>query len=258
MNITSKDQSSTEAVSRFARIKHSSLRDQIVDAIQRAIIHGRLKPGEKIAENEIAAELGVSRTPTREAIRILEQQGLLETRSKVGTFVTSVDWEGARNGLLLRITLEELAIRQALQRMTASEWSDFCDRLQDILHRMEKALKRKEYGLANELDVEWHSQHIEAADNRYLSQAWRLVGLPFVIWSPGKELYPQPPDRWSVGFIQRHAKILSALRSRNPDSCARVLRENILFNLVGEERALAEKVVTGRGRAEQATKGKHT
>ncbi|MDP6330087.1 MAG: GntR family transcriptional regulator, partial [SAR324 cluster bacterium] len=62
---------------RLKKIVRIPLRDQILDSIKRAIITGKFKASEKISEEELAAQLGVSRTPIREAIRVLEQQGLL-------------------------------------------------------------------------------------------------------------------------------------------------------------------------------------
>ena len=71
------------------KIVRIPLRDQILDSIKRAIITGKFKASEKISEEELAEQLGVSRTPIREAIRVLEQQGLVEVIPKDGTYVTS-------------------------------------------------------------------------------------------------------------------------------------------------------------------------
>ncbi|MGH9199183.1 MAG: GntR family transcriptional regulator, partial [Acidimicrobiia bacterium] len=69
----------SKAAPRLERINQVALRDRIVNAIRDAIVQGKLKPGEKIPEQDLAVQLGVSRTPIREAIRILEQQGLVQT-----------------------------------------------------------------------------------------------------------------------------------------------------------------------------------
>lgn len=77
---------------RLIKIPQTLLRDQIVNAIRDAIIQGKFKPGEKIPEQELAEQLGVSRTPIREAIRILEQQGLVQPRPKNGTYIARINF----------------------------------------------------------------------------------------------------------------------------------------------------------------------
>lgn len=236
------------------RIHRVSLRDRIVTAIRDAIIQGKFKPGEKVPEQELAEQLGVSRTPLREAIRILEQQGLLETRPKNGTFIAKVDRREARDGLLVRTALEELAVRQGIERMGPGQWDELCEQLEGLLHGMSEAVRRGDPVTATELDIEWHTVLIHAAENRYLSQAWRCVGLPFLIWSPERELYPQSPEEWIVGFTERHAELLDALRSRDPEACAEAVRLHIARKLLDLERDELERA--GASRASEGT-GKH-
>lgn len=204
-----------------------SLRDQVVRAIRDAIIQGRLRPGEKIPELELAAQLGVSRTPIREAIRTLEEQGLVETRARSGTFVARLRWEEARDSLLVRAALEELAVRQAIQRMDSREWGDLCATLQRVLDGMREAIERSDPIAATELDVDWHTRLIDAARNRYLSRTWRVVGLASLIWSPERELYPIPRASWPVVFELRHDNLLEALRSRDPERAAAAVRDHV-------------------------------
>lgn len=192
--------SSAASTPRLERINQVALRDRIVNAIRDAIVQGKLKPGEKIPEQELAVQLGVSRTPIREAIRILEQQGLVQTRPKNGTYIAQVDREDARDGLLVRTVLEQLAARQAIERMDQDEWSELCGRLQDLLEGMGEAIRRDDPVAAVELDIEFHTMLIHAAGNRYLSETWRLVGLPSLIWSPERDTYPQTPEDWTEGY----------------------------------------------------------
>ena len=81
------------------KIVRIPLRDQILDSIKRAIITGKFRASEKISEKELAEQLGVSRTPIREAISVLEQQGLVEVIPKDGTYVTSFDSDQIKDGL---------------------------------------------------------------------------------------------------------------------------------------------------------------
>ncbi|MGH9245329.1 MAG: GntR family transcriptional regulator [Acidimicrobiales bacterium] len=195
--------------------------------IRVAIIQGKLRPGEKIPELELAAQLGVSRTPVREAIRTLEEQGLVETRPKSGTFVARLQWQEARDSLLVRAAIEELAVRQAIERLDGREWDDLCATLERVLAGMREAIERNDPIAATEHDVEWHTLLVDAAHNRYLSRTWRIVGVAFLIWSPERELYPIPRESWPEVFARRHEKVLEALRARDPDQAGAAVRHHV-------------------------------
>jgi DNA-binding GntR family transcriptional regulator len=206
------------------------LRDRVVEAIRDAIVRGHLKPGDKIPEVELSEQLGVSRTPIREAIRILEQQGLVETRPKNGTYIAKLDPEQARHSLLVRAALEELAVRQALEQ-SADEWDTFCAALEEIVQGMRDALERGDPIAPIELDTRFHTLLIEASGNDYLARTWSVVGLPFLIWAPERELYPLAEEESSIAFNERHAALVAVLRRRDPDACAAAIRSHILRKL---------------------------
>lgn len=215
---------------RLSKIPQTSLRDQIVTAVRDAIIQGKFKPGEKIPEQELAEQLGVSRTPIREAIRILEQQGLVEPRPKNGTYIARINWDEVRDSLHVRMALEELAVREAVVRLTPQAWDDLCGKFQRLLDGMQEATARNDPVAATELDIQWHTLLIDAAQNRFLSRIWRSTGLPFLVWSPEREIYPFTPEKWAV-FRSRHEQLIAGLRERDPDQCAEAVRAHILGKL---------------------------
>lgn len=223
---------------RLDKLAQVSLRDQVVTAIRDAIIQGKFKSGEKIPEQELAKDLGVSRTPIREAIRILEQQRLVETRPKTGTYVAVIDWTEVQDSLYVRMALEEFATREALERLSAQEWNELCDKLQALYDAMQAAIDNSDPILATELDVELHTLLIDAAQNRYLSYIWRSTGLPFLVWSPERELYPFTREKWNV-TQQRHLELLNALRSHDNIKCLTAVRLHILNKLEDMQRWLA-------------------
>jgi DNA-binding GntR family transcriptional regulator len=232
------------------RIQHSSLRDLVVEAIRDAIIQGKLKPGDKIPEAELAEQLGVSRTPIREAIRILEQQGLVKARPKNGTYIARLDPEELRDSLLVRASLEELAVRQALAQATEEEWSALCDGLEDIVAAMKHALEGGDTIAAIELDTRFHTLLIDGAGNNYLSRTWSVVGLPFLIWAPERELYPLAEEESSIAFNERHAELVTVFRQRDPEACAASIRSHILRKLVDVGATTAEPETGTRHREE--------
>ena len=232
-----------KAASRLLPLDRSSLRARVVDTIRNAIVQGRLRPGDKIPEVELAEQLGVSRTPIREAIRILEQQGLVATRPKNGTYIARLDPDEARDSLLVRAALEELAVRQALERSSSEEWDAICASLDEIVQGMEAALERGDQVAAIELDTRFHTLLIESAGNAYLSRTWSAVGLPFLIWAPERELYPLAEAASSVGFTERHRELVAFFRRRNLDESAQAIRSHILRKLadVGANAVDAER-----------------
>lgn len=107
---------------------HRTLREVVVDELRGMITRGELKPGDRLVEDQVAEQLGVSRNPVREAIRALESTGLVEVRPRKGAYVSSFDFHDVRKLLELRAMLEayaaELAARnddpEGLEQLTAA------------------------------------------------------------------------------------------------------------------------------------------
>jgi len=207
------------------------LREQAADAIRDAIIAGALVPGDRIPEQELAERLGVSRVPIREAIRILEQQGLVDVHPKSGTFVSKLNLEQLYDGQCVRAALEELAVRQALQRLDRAQWDGVCDRLEAVNQDMRDlvvdddpdfAVKRREA----ELDIKWHAIVTQASLNQTLIATWRNVAwltrimMRNVVGAPSAEEWAQT----SKG----HERLLEILRRRDLDECLAATRFHVL------------------------------
>ena len=205
------------------RISRIALRDQVLDSIRNAIIRGTLKASEKIPEEELATQLGVSRTPIREAIRMLEQQGIVQVRPKEGTYVASFGLEEVKDGLQVRLALEELALRQSIERLSGHEWSRHCDRLQKLLESMFDAAEEVDAVKSIELDIEWHDRMIEASRNQSLSRTWRLTGLSNLVWSLEYRQYPVTSEQLKA-YAESHEELLSVLRTRDKSACGEAIR----------------------------------
>lgn len=226
---------------RLQKIRKNSLKEQVITAIRDAIIEGKFRPGEKIPEQELAEQLGVSRTPIREAIHILEQQGLVQIVPKSGTFVAVVDPEEIQDSLYTRIALEELALQQAIERLSDQEWANLCGRLEQILNGMKKAFERGNTIAATELDIEWHSVIIEAAHNHCLLRVWQATGLQYLIWSPESNIYPIERDRFSDIVYANHLELFEVIRRRNPEECRQAIRNHILERVTRQDAQLSSQ-----------------
>ena len=97
------------------------LRDVVFRTLRQAILRGELKPGERLMEIRLANQLGVSRTPIREAIRMLELDGLVIMVPRKGAQVAQITEKDLNDVLEVRLGLEELAVKLACQRITESE-----------------------------------------------------------------------------------------------------------------------------------------
>lgn len=97
------------------------LRDVVFNTLRESILHGELKPGERLIEVALAEQLGVSRTPIREAIHKLEQEGLVNMIPRRGAQVASISEKNVHDVLEVRKALESLAARLAVERITPKE-----------------------------------------------------------------------------------------------------------------------------------------
>ena len=141
------------------------LRDVVFQTLRGAILKGDLKPGERLMELQLASKLGVSRTPIREAIRMLEQEGLAVTIPRKGAEVADITEKSLRDVLEVRKALEELAVQLACEKITQEELEE----LEKAGENFKKVLKRsKDITEVAEADVRFHDVIYMATDNQKL------------------------------------------------------------------------------------------
>lgn len=218
------------SVHRLAPLSKATLREQIIVAIRDAIIEGRYRSGDKIPESELADQLGVSRTPIREAFQLLEHQGLIEIRPKNGTYVASLNRPEAEDGLHVRAALEVLAVEQALERLSVREWNELCARYDAMLDDARLAAATRDPVAGIEFDIAWHTLLVESSRNQNLVRTWHMSGMANLIWSFEFDLYPLD-ERAFHSWVVRHADYLEVLRRRDPTACADAVRSHILMKV---------------------------
>jgi DNA-binding GntR family transcriptional regulator len=144
------------------------LRQQIAEALQSAILGGELKPGEALVETEIAARLGVSRAPVREALQLLANSGLVETVPYRGTTVRALAANDVEEVYSLRTVLETFALRRAMVRdapALARELRAICD-------TMGRHAATSDWAKVSAEDEQFHHAIIARADHRLLDHVW--------------------------------------------------------------------------------------
>lgn len=108
------------------------LRDVVFQTLRGAILKGDLKPGERLMELQLASKLGVSRTPIREAIRMLEQEGLAVTIPRKGAEVAKMTEKDMEDVLEIRLSLEGLAVRLSCEKITPAALQELKVAMEDF------------------------------------------------------------------------------------------------------------------------------
>jgi len=183
------------------------------------IFSGQLKPGEPLPERLLAEQLGVSRTPVREALFTLQSEGLVELTPNRGATVRTITSHDIVQIYSLRGVLESYAAREAAQTRTRQD----LDALEDAhakLQRISAEGTAPEQALA---DLHFHTLISEAAGSQLLQTIMNQV-LAFTV--SYRSNYAYPSDRAAVA-ITEHRGILDALRAADADRAERLMREHV-------------------------------
>lgn len=142
------------------------LRDVVFNTLRKAILTGKLKPGERLMEVHLAAQLGVSRTPIREAIRKLELEGLVIMIPRRGAEVARITEKSLKDVLEVRRALDALSVELACDRITGEDTERLFAACQDF----EQAVKGKDAAVIARADVALHDIIVEVTGNQRLMQ----------------------------------------------------------------------------------------
>ncbi len=193
---------------RQAALDRDLLRDRAYAAIRDAIVDGTLAPGERLRDQELCTWLGLSRTPVREALNRLEQDGLVETAPQRFTRVTPLDRRAARDAFPVVAALHALATELAVPKLTEADLAA----LRDANNRFAEALRDGDVDAALEADDAFHGVFVTAAANAEIPRA--LERLMPRIRRLERLRFGSLSGRASV---KQHAEILMAEPHRVPD-----------------------------------------
>lgn len=141
-----------------------SLRGRVFNYIRDGILEGRYKENEELRENNIAKELGVSRTPVREALRQLELEGLVSIIPNKGAHVTGISEKDVKDIYMIRSYLEGLCARMACENIT----NDVLEALEEVVYLSEFHAKKGHYEQVVELDNKFHECIYNASESKIL------------------------------------------------------------------------------------------
>jgi DNA-binding GntR family transcriptional regulator len=200
------------------RMSRTLARDEAYQRLRDWIIDGTLRPGEILRDQDIAATLGVSRTPVREALRRLEDEGLVETALNRWTRVAALDLARAAETYAIIEALEGLALEVAFPKLTR----DDLQRMTDANRAMQSAAEQQDPTLAVLADERLHAVWINRAGNEELCL---LLGQLKMKVRRAELAYFDAASRAHDSF-REHAAIVKALKRRSLPKARSAVRRN--------------------------------
>lgn len=204
------------------KVKALSLVDVVAERIEEAIISGQLAPGAKISEQGLAASLGVSRGPLREALRRLEGRKLLERTPNVGVRVKQLSLKDLNEILQMREALEGLACNLAARNMPDAAIAALRKMLDS--HGKQKSVQENTGYYDEAKNLDFHFEIVNGSGNERLTQM--LSGdLHYLLRVYRHRADPKPGRAAQV--LEEHRAIVAALEARDPEAAEKAMREHL-------------------------------
>lgn len=198
--------------------KHQTLREKIANSIREAIIKGSLKPGERIAEPDLAEKFGISRTPLREAFRQLESEGFLTTIPRRGAVVSSLTEKDVKEFYEIKSLLEGYAASLATEKITDKDLK----KMISINSQLEKLSEDGDVKGFFKIHNDFHDVFWKAAGNEKLYDLLNNVMQQFQRFRIASLILP---GRMGISVTQ-HKQIIEAFQDKNHELARQLVMEN--------------------------------
>jgi DNA-binding GntR family transcriptional regulator len=196
---------------------NKTLGERIFEKLKEDILSGVYKPGDRLRYTEIASELQVSMTPVKEALLRLEQEGLVMTMPRKGTFVTGITDHDIGDYMRIRLALEQLAADMICERKIPPE---NIQNLDLINAELDKAIAENRLNDAIAKDVEFHSTLIALSDSKRLVDITKQLSISNIQALRGRTI--------AAVTVDMHNDIIAALCKHDARRAKRCLHINIL------------------------------
>lgn len=213
---------------------YKPLRDVVFENLREAILEGKLSPGQRLMEVQLAEQLGVSRTPVREAIRKLELEGLVVMLPRKGAYVANMSLKDILDVLEIRASLEGLAASLAAERISDED----IKKLETIASEFEESAKNLDVEELLKKDVEFHECIFKATNNKRLHQ------LITTLWEQVyrfRVTYVSYDDS-SLNLAKEHKLILKAIKKGDIELAKKYATEHI----ENAEQFMIEKAINNK------------
>jgi DNA-binding GntR family transcriptional regulator len=204
------------------------LSDHIANQLREAIINDQLRPGQRIVEREIAEAMETSRGPVRDALLLLENEGLVVRYPHRGTFVTELSLEDAEEIYTLRQAIESLAVEYVLQRATPEDLAGLDKQVQEMAAEVEAGYALEK---ATELDMEFHRTLCRISGHRRLLEAWEALSTQTrVLLLTHRRRNPRDFTERAVDW---HRRLVQAIRLGDVELARAELQKHLAVTLEG-------------------------
>lgn len=198
--------------------EHQSLSDRIFDAIEKSILMGSVKPGERLVETQLAARLGVSKSPVRDALKRLEGEGLIRFVPRIGFFVRDIDLKSIEDYFDIMFILEPIAAILSLKRKSEAVYR----KIDEILESMARCLRQEDYGSYRMLNTEFHGLFYKLTDNEWIVRINPMLQKQgFLLRSQSLTI-----DRFPDSF-EEHQAIVDAYKKGDEERLAKVVKHHL-------------------------------
>jgi GntR family transcriptional regulator, rspAB operon transcriptional repressor len=199
--------------------KRIPLREQVYQLVRQRIVTGQIAPGESIDDKLIAAELNISRTPVREAVKKLSDENLVDVVAQSGTRASRIDIHEVRQAFLIRRALEMESAASAARVTTANH----IDVLKQVLESHERLIAQRKYVEAIAADDQFH-RSIAAMSN--LNRLWTIIDISKAQLDRCRhKMLPRPGE--AEATIKQHKAIIKAIASGDSDAARLAMAKHL-------------------------------
>jgi DNA-binding GntR family transcriptional regulator len=212
-----------------------NLPDRLADHLAVMIAKGELKPGQRIFEKQICEDQGVSRIPVREALRLLQAQGVVRTEPNRGTYVTEFTSDEMYEMLELRHAVERLALSRILERGLSRP--NLAGHFSGVLQAMRRAATLKDRLAYCQADLAFHHRIVELSASPVLRPTWQLLSRGVLVF-----LLQEQKDDDFDGMIDEHERLVAVLQTGRREAVEAEIESHILERVRLERAATAARV----------------
>lgn len=192
----------------------------VSDQLRSAILYGSLPPGSQLGEADLAARLGVSRGPLREAMQRLVQEGLLRSEPHRGLFVITLDEDDVEDVYMARLAIERAACTLIMQRNRG----EALVRLTEALQALVAAARKRDRVAMSDADQAFHEVLVSASGSPRLERmAQTLLVEARMCLTALQEKYPEPAD-----LVEEHRKLVDAIADGDEIRLLRLIEEHMI------------------------------
>ncbi|HBT19844.1 MAG TPA: GntR family transcriptional regulator [Peptococcaceae bacterium] len=199
--------------------EYSPIREEVFTMLREAILNGKLKPGDRLVERELAEQLGVSRTPVREALRKLELENLVTHIPRKGVVVSEISKKDIVEILDIRACLEGLGAREAAKKATEEDIGE----LKGYIEKMKEEMSNNNMEEVNKLHNQFHRKILEIAGYPRLSQMVSSLGDYISRFTKMGYTIPGRLDK----AMKEHTELIEAIMQRNPELAKQIAEDHI-------------------------------